>query len=192
MNEVGHATRRRDPDQLTLPPDGRPSAEQPRWWRDFPIDVPQDTYVARREFTKFLALTSFAFAVGQAWILAKSLFGRRAPSAAVAVARLGDVPVGGVLQFEYPEPGAHKLLVRLGEREVVAFDARCTHLSCPVIPHVETGRFHCPCHEGWFDLASGRPLGGPPSRPLPRVELELRGDEVFALRTELPAEERVT
>ena len=91
------------------------------------------------------------------------------------------MPVGGFLQFDYPGPGQPKLLVRIGEREVVAFDQRCTHLSCPVLPQVERGRFHCPCHEGNFDLATGRPLSGPPRRPLPRVELELRGGEVWAV-----------
>ena len=35
----------RDPDELTLPPDGRPADEQPQWRRDFPVDVPQDQYL---------------------------------------------------------------------------------------------------------------------------------------------------
>ncbi|MDQ1349630.1 MAG: Rieske (2Fe-2S) protein [Acidobacteriota bacterium] len=171
----------RDPDELTLPPDGRPADEQPQWRRDFPVDVPQDQYVARREFTKFLVLTSFAFVAGQAWILAKSLLGRRSSSPEAAIARLDEVPVGGFRQFDYPGPGEPKLLVRLGPSAVVAFDQRCTHLSCPVLPQVEQGRFHCPCHEGSFDLATGRPLSGPPRRPLPRVELELRDGVIWAV-----------
>ena len=172
----------RDPDKLTLPPDGRPAAEQPKWRRDFPIDVPQDQYVARREFTKFLVLTSFAFVAGQVWILAKSLLGDRSRFPATPVARLDEVPVGGFLQFDYPAPGQPKLLVRLSDRGFVAYDQRCTHLSCPVVPQVDRGRFHCPCHEGNFDLASGRPLSGPPRRPLPKVDLELRDDVVWAVR----------
>jgi Rieske Fe-S protein len=172
--------RRPDPEELTIAPDGRPMAEQPKWRRDFPIDVPQDQYVGRREFAKFLALTSLAFVAGQLWILAKTVFGRRGGFPEVAVARLSDLPVGAALQFDYPLPGEPKILVRLGENEVVAFDQRCTHLSCPVIPQVEQRRFHCPCHAGNFDLASGRPISGPPRRPLPKVELELRGDQIFA------------
>ena len=39
--------------------------EPPKWRRDFPIDSPQDQYVARRDFMKFMVLTSLAFAVGQ-------------------------------------------------------------------------------------------------------------------------------
>ena len=154
----------RDPDQLTIPPDGRPPAAQPKWRRDFPIDAPEDQYVARREFTKFLVLTSFAFVAGQFWILAKSLLGARSGFPASPVARLDELPVGGFRQFDYPGPGQPKLLVRIGDREVVAFDQRCTHLSCPVLPQVERGRFHCPCHNGNFDLATGRPLSGPPRR----------------------------
>jgi Rieske Fe-S protein len=173
--------RRPDPEELTIAPDGRTMAEQPRWRQDFPIDVPQDQYVARREFTKFLALTSFAFVAGQVWILGKSLLARRSGFPELAVARLSELPVGGSLVFDYPLPGQPKLLVRLSERELVAFDQRCTHLSCPVVPQHEQGRLHCPCHSGNFDLATGRPTSGPPRRPLPKVELELRGDQVFAV-----------
>lgn len=170
-----------DPEELTIPPDGRPLAEQPKWRRDFPIDVPQDQYVARREFTKFLVLTSFAFVVGQLWILARSLLGSRSGFPKTPVAQLDEVPLGGFLQFDYPGTGAPKLLVRIGDREVVAYDPRCTHLSCPVLPQVERGRLHCPCHNGNFDLASGRPLSGPPRRPLPRVDLELRRGVIWAV-----------
>ena len=132
-------------------------------------------------FTKFLALTSFAFVAGQAWILAKSYLGKRVGPRELAVARLSELPVGATLEFDFPGPGEPKLLVRLSERELVAFDQRCTHLSCPVIPQVEQGRFHCPCHSGNFDLVTGRPISGPPRRPLPKVELEIRGDQVFAV-----------
>ena len=52
-------------DQLSVPPDGRPYSDQPQWRNDFPIDWPQDEFVARRDFTKFLVLTSFAFVAGQ-------------------------------------------------------------------------------------------------------------------------------
>lgn len=46
-------------------PDGQPEHEQPKWRRDFPIDVEADEYGARRDFTKFMVLTSLAFVCGQ-------------------------------------------------------------------------------------------------------------------------------
>ena len=44
-----------------------------------------------------------------------------------------------------------------------------------------TARMHCPCHEGVFDLATGRNIAGPPPRPLPAIELDVVGDEIFAI-----------
>ena len=57
-------------DTISRPPDGRPIDDQPAWRRDFPIDWPQDHDVERRDFVKFLTLTSFAFVAGQLWIAA--------------------------------------------------------------------------------------------------------------------------
>ncbi|MEW5957977.1 MAG: Rieske (2Fe-2S) protein [Chloroflexota bacterium] len=174
-----------EPERLTLPPDGRSDAEQPRWRRDFPIDWPRDNYVSRRDFTKFMVLTSLAFVVGQFWILIQSLFRQaRADFPAQEIARLDEIPIGGSLVFQYADEHSPRLLVRLSGSSFVAYDQQCTHLTCPVIPRPEEGHLHCPCHEGLFDLATGRPLAGPPSRPLPRVKLEIRGDKVYAVGLE--------
>jgi Rieske Fe-S protein len=172
---------------ISLPPDGRPASEQPAWRQDFPIDWPQDHYVERRDFVKFLTLTSLAFVVGQFWIAGKSWLRRRElPPEARRIAATADVAVGGSLVFEYPAAHDTCLLVRLTETEFVAFSQKCTHLSCAVIPRVDEGVFHCPCHEGLFDLRSGRVIAGPPPRPLPQIRLEIRGDNVYAVgvRTE--------
>ncbi len=53
-----------DPDRLSIPPDARSDEEQPQWRKDFAIDWPKDDFIARRDFTKFMVLTSFAFVVG--------------------------------------------------------------------------------------------------------------------------------
>lgn len=176
-----------DTERLTVPPDSRPEVEQPRWRQDFPIDWPQDDYVSRRDFTKFVVLVSLAFVVGQFWILMQNFWRRnRGQPPIQEIARLDEVPVGGSLIFQYPDPQGHnpRLLVRLDEQTFVAYDQLCTHLSCPVIPAAETGHLHCPCHEGLFDLSTGQPLAGPPRRPLPRVSLEVRGDKIYATGVE--------
>ena len=46
------------------------------------------------------------------------------------------------------------------------------------------GRLHCPCHNGWFDLATGRPVAGPPQRPLPRITLDVRDGIIYATGVE--------
>jgi nitrite reductase/ring-hydroxylating ferredoxin subunit len=165
----------------SVPPDGRPAANQPAWRRDFPIDWPEDHYVARRDFTKFLGLTSLAFVIGQFWIGAQSLRDRlRGRSPERPVARLDELPVGGARVFHYPRAEDPCLLLRPDERTLLAYGQKCTHLSCAVVPELDRGRLACPCHKGSFDLATGRPTAGPPRRPLPRVTLRVREGVVYA------------
>jgi len=171
----------RDPEQITIAPDGRPMTQQPTWRQDFPIDWPQDHYVARRDFAKFLVLTSAAFVIGQLWIgLQNAWRKRRGEFPLRKIASFSAIPVGGSVVFHYPDAHADCILVRTSERELVAFSQKCTHLSCAVVPDVEKGIFRCPCHEGFFDLKTGRNIAGPPPRPLPRVILSVRGDDIFA------------
>ena len=170
-----------DPEQITIPPDGRPAGAQPRWRQDFPIDWPLDEFRSRRDFTKLLGLTSLAFVVGQAWILTLSLNRAGRPSLPpLEITSVDALPVGAAKLFHYPTPIDPCLLVRTAANEFVAFGQRCTHLSCPVIPKPSEGIFYCPCHSGYFDLRTGFPLAGPPRRPLPRVDLEVRDGKVFA------------
>lgn len=168
----------------SVPPDGRLAAGQPRWRRDFPIDWDEADYVARRDLVRYMVLVSTAFAFGQLWLVAKSWFGRRDERLpALPVAALDELPIGGAKTFFYPQGSTPRLLVRTGERAFVAYDQQCTHLQCPVVPVVERGKLHCPCHNGWFDLNSGEPLAGPPRRRLPRVVLEVR-EQVYATAVE--------
>jgi nitrite reductase/ring-hydroxylating ferredoxin subunit len=170
-----------DTEQVTLAPNWRPMEQQPAWRKDFPIDWPQDHYVERREFMKFMVLTSLALTVGQFWIVAQNWWRRRRGRPEMRrVAALDEVPIGGVFTFAYPEPQDDCVIVRTGEREFVAYSQKCTHLSCAVRPLVDRGVIHCPCHEGYFDLASGRPIAGPPRRPLPLIQLEVRGSDIYA------------
>ncbi len=170
---------------ISLPPDGRPADQQPAWRQDFPIDWPQDQYVERRDFVKFLTLTSFAFVVGQLWSVGKGWMRQRpSPPGAMRVASRHDLANGESLVFDYPNPHDSSQLERVGEDEFVAFGQKCTHLSCAVVPRPAEGVFHCPCHEGIFDLRSGRVLAGPPPRPLPRITLEVRGNDIYATGVE--------
>ncbi len=175
-----------DREQITIAPDGRPTSEQPRWRQDFPIDWPQDHYVARRDFTRFLVLTSFAFTAGQFWILVQNFFReRRGESPIRPIARVDEVPIGGALTFSYPGELDECVLVRLGEKNFTAYSRQCTHLSCSVVPQPEKARLYCPCHEGVFEIATGEPIEGPPRRPLARIKLDFKQDTIYATGVEL-------
>ena len=176
----------REREDLTMPPDGRAPNEQPKWRQDFPIDWQQAHYVSRRDFTKFMVLTSLAFTAGQFWIVVKNYWRRRRGEPPFQqIATTDQLPIGGSKSFIYPESHDTCLLVRTGEKSFVAYSQKCTHLSCAVVPQPDKNRFYCPCHEGSFDLATGAPIGGPPQRPLPRINLELRNNVVYATGVEV-------
>jgi Rieske Fe-S protein len=174
-----------DREQITIAPDFAPPEVQPAWRQDFPIDWPQDLYVERRDFMKFMVLTSAAFTIGQLWIGAQNWYRQRGGRPPILrIAAVDEVGVGGAIGFTYPHEHEPCLLVRLTTSEFVAFGQQCTHLSCAVIPRPEEGIFYCPCHEGRFDLRTGVPTGGPPQRPLTRIVLEMRGRDIYAVGLE--------
>ena len=171
----------RDPEDITVSPDQRPLAEQPRWRRDFAIDWPEDHFVARRDFAKFLVLTSGAFVAGQAWIAANSLMRKRRPAPTrQKIGSVSALPLGSATMFAYPTRHDPCLLIRTRDGNLLAYSQKCTHLSCAVVPKLDEGILHCPCHEGIFDLATGRNIAGPPPRPLPAIVLDVVGDDIFA------------
>jgi Rieske Fe-S protein len=173
-----------DAEHITIAPDWRPMDRQPAWRNDFPIDWPQDHYVERRDFMKFMVLTSLALTVGQFWIGAQNWWRRRRGAPDIRrIAALDQLAVGGVLPFTYPGPQDDCLLMRTADG-LVAYSQKCTHLSCAVRPRVEEGVIHCPCHEGYFDLRTGRPVAGPPRRPLTLVHLDVRGGSIYATGVE--------
>jgi Rieske Fe-S protein len=90
-----------------------------------------------------------------------------------------------VVEFHYPGDDNPCLLIRLEDRRLVAFGQECSHLSCAVIPEPKRDRLHCPCHNGYFEIQEGRPIAGPPRRPLPRITLAVRDGAIYATGVEL-------
>ena len=137
-------------------------------------------------FHEVLVLTSFAFVVGQFWIVVQNLLRQsRGQLPIQPIAKLNELAVGKSIVFNYPEAHDRCLLVRTGEQNFVAFSQECTHLACAVVPEPEKKRFFCPCHNGSFDLTTGKPIAGPPRRPLPRITLEIRNDTIYATGVEV-------
>lgn len=155
---------------------------QPLWREEFSVYQNDERYVSRRQLTKFLTLISLSMFAGNAWILVRSLRRARATSyPEVPVASAGEIPVGGVKLFQYPLPGEQCILVRTGDNDYVAYSQKCTHLSCAVYYSQQKGDLVCPCHEGHFSIRDGSVLQGPPTRPLPAVKLERRGNQLIAI-----------
>ncbi len=104
------------------------------------------------------------------------------------VANTKDIALNDSLLFEYPHKDRPAILIHLSSG-FVAFDSLCTHLGCQVHfdrtlvagwesnPHQN----FCPCHGGVFDPSTGKVLGGPPPRALPKIKLEIEDQgEIFA------------
>jgi nitrite reductase/ring-hydroxylating ferredoxin subunit len=150
-------------------------------WRDeFSVFQERERFVNRRQLIKFLTLTSLGMFVGNVWILLKSWFHREESYPRLTIAQAGEVPVGGVKLFRYPNTKEQCLLIRIGESEYAAYSQKCTHLSCAVYYSREDNQLICPCHNGRFSIRNGAVIQGPPTRALPRVLLERHGSDIIA------------
>jgi Rieske Fe-S protein len=163
---------------------------EPLWREEVSFRELDERYVNRRQFGKFLVLTSLAMFAGNLWILIRARLGLGQVPAypRQPVARVGEVPVGGVRQFSYPGPADPCLLVRLDADTFVAYHQKCTHLSCAVVYSRERERLECPCHQGFFSVRTGAVLQGPPPRPLARIRLAQEGDVLLAVGVDVGGE----
>lgn len=151
-------------------------------WRDeFSVFQERERFVGRRQLIKFLTLTSLGMFAGNVWILIRSWFHRDPTYPRQSIASVGDIPIGGVKLFRYPDPKEQCLLVRTAEDDYVAFSQKCTHLSCAVYYSREDNQLICPCHNGRFSIHDGAVIQGPPTRALPHVVIERQGRELVAI-----------
>lgn len=159
----------------------QPIQESTKWREDFPVDEVKEQFVERREFTKFLLLISGSFVLGQLYIGFQNLLRKSTQQSPVKkIASIDSVKVNDFMTFQYPAKGDSCILVRLDQTKFVAFSNKCTHLMCPVIPKMDEKKFYCPCHAGFFDMATGNVLAGPPPRSLARVKLKFMGGDIYA------------
>src|SRR5690348_6742350 len=145
-----------------------PKDGDPLWQQDFPINRAEEMNNSRRQFLKFLGLTSLAFFTGTLGVAIKALFEERRDEAlpVLRIAPLAAVPEGTSANFQYPDESYPAILLHLPGGNLVAYEQRCTHLLCPVLYEGGRNRIFCPCHEGVFDPATGERTAGPPPRPL--------------------------
>jgi|SRR5690606_4118475 len=88
---------------------------------------------------------------------------------------VSEIPVGESRAVRTSE-GAELVLTRVGEDEVVALSAVCTHQGCTVRPQTEV--LECPCHGSRFAPADGAVVRGPAEDPLPRVQVRIESGDI--------------
>ena len=147
---------------------------------DFPIERVEAEHVSRREFTKFLCLVSGGMAVGSGWVAVKDrLFPPHRIAGEVLVCKTSEVPLGGTHPFVVAGSKIPFILIHLNDGSWRAYEQKCTHLSCAVFYQPQADKIQCPCHNGWFDARTGNVLQGPPPRPLPHLDVVIKGDEIY-------------
>lgn len=164
-----------------MTPEETPATPEPLWRAEFPYEAAAEDEVTRREFARYLALGSVALAAGTTGIAAWTQLRTINTGSPRPIAALADIPLGGTHLFSYPTEDDPAIVLRTGETQLYAFSQKCTHLGCVVFYEESEHRWHCPCHEGNFDARTGAVISGPPPRPLGRIEVEIRGDTVWAL-----------
>ncbi len=159
--------------------------EMPRWREDFPIRWENDHYVTRRDLIKFLTLGSALLVGANVGIAVAGKTWSKPSYPALRIAGAELLAPSSSLLFRYPTEKDPAILLRTVNGEYHAYSQVCTHLSCSVIYQPENNCLFCPCHIGKFELTEGRPIAGPPVRPLPRILLEQRADELYATGVEV-------
>lgn len=67
---------------------------------------------------------------------------------------------------------------RQSEKELIVYSNICTHLSCRVTWLDPEQYYHCPCHDGRFDI-NGKVIAGPPPTPLDQYESKVEEDILY-------------
>jgi arsenite oxidase small subunit len=152
--------------------------------------------MAERRFTRKQALVAggvgaVAVGGGAAAVIATRGGGGGDDYPRFAIAKFGDLQPNKPVSFEYPLKGQQSVLIDLDEEvpggvgdknSIVAYSVLCQHMGCQV-PYKASGRhFQCPCHQTKYDPArEGYVIQGVAQEPLPRIELEIDGDDVVAV-----------
>ena len=145
------------------------------------LDSLEDTVASRRGFLTFLMACSAALFLATIPFARRFVKSKEERYPKVALGKVTDLPLGEARPFVYPGKNNPALLIHLPNGEWRAYEGTCTHLSCVVYWDSASKRLICPCHNAAFAAETGAVLMGPPRYPLPRIELSVEGDTIYAV-----------
>jgi len=98
----------------------------------------------------------------------------------VAVAKIGDVPVGGMTVVAIDR---ERIMLANVDGQFFAMRDMCGHRNAPLSRgRLEGCIVECPLHFAQFDIRTGRLIDGPISADVPVYEVRVEGDTVFVKR----------
>lgn len=87
----------------------------------------------------------------------------------------------GEIDFNYPDDNSMCKAVYVNG-EIKAYSIICTHKGCPTLYNKDLQQFECPCHFTKYDAAKdGQMVIGHATGGLPKVLLEIKGDDIYAV-----------
>ncbi|WP_110944849.1 Rieske (2Fe-2S) protein [Streptomyces niger] len=99
----------------------------------------------------------------------------KAPTQETELGAAAEIPVGGAKL--YPE---EKLVVSQPvEGTFKCFSSVCTHMGA-VLNKLDKEVATCPLHGSQFDVATGKPVHGPATKPLEEVPVKVKGGKLIA------------
>lgn len=99
----------------------------------------------------------------------------------VLAGHVGDLKRNSGKIFRFGSKPA--LLILTSDDTYHALSAVCTHLGCTVQYRPDLQEVWCPCHNGVYAL-NGANISGPPPRPLEKFEVILKGNDIYAQRSQ--------
>jgi nitrite reductase/ring-hydroxylating ferredoxin subunit len=97
----------------------------------------------------------------------------------VRVGSLSDFPEGSMKKVQVNDKD---VLVANLSSKIYAIGDSCTHRHCSLSEGTIEGNIViCPCHEGRFDLTTGKVIASPPKSDEPVYEVKLQGSDVMLL-----------
>jgi Rieske Fe-S protein len=171
-----------NPAQYQARTEGDSQAGREEWRQEFPYRHDEDEFVTRRDLLRFLVAGSGALFLATGALAILGAIPAGAETKAVAVAKVGELAENEWKVFDFPDQYSQGILINLQGKGLVAYSDVCTHLSCAVLYDSATRQMHCPCHDGFFDPATGNVLAGPPTRPLPLIQLAIQNDTIYAVK----------
>jgi nitrite reductase/ring-hydroxylating ferredoxin subunit len=151
------------------------------WRAEFPYPWDEDEIMTRRDTLRFLLAGSGALFLATGVLAIIGYLPAGSNVKAVPIAKVGELAENEWRVFDFPDQYAQGILINLPKKGLVAYTDVCTHLSCAVI-YQGDGKLHCPCHDGLFDAATGNVIAGPPTRPLPLIQLAIHDGTIYAVK----------
>ena len=136
--------------------------------------------VTRRDFLNLIKGTGAVVGVGAVAAPVVAYFYppklEEMPSEPVLVCAEDELPVGDSRTVKF---GRYPAIVVHLDSGLKAYSAVCTHFACIVKWKAEDNMIECPCHDGFFDVANGEVISGPPPSPLEKLETEIVDGQIY-------------